>query len=169
LQSQRLRTAVCPGSFDPVTNGHVDIIERACKLFDRLFVAVLSNPRKQPLFNVDERLDMLRHATAHLDNVYCEHFDGLVVEYARRRQAVAIVRGLRAVSDFEYEFKMAAMNHHLARELETVYMMTSNRYSFLSSSVVKEVAQHGGDVREWVPGVVNEHLENLYGTAYRRV
>jgi pantetheine-phosphate adenylyltransferase len=157
-----MKIAVCPGSFDPVTYGHLDIITRACDLFDRIYVAVLTNPAKQALFTADERVEMLSEATAQLDTVYCEKFAGLVVEYAKARGAVAMVRGLRAVTDFEFELKMASMNHHLDKDIETVFMMTSNEYSFLSSSAVKEVASLGGDVSGWVPGRVAEALARRY-------
>lgn len=157
-----MKIAVCPGSFDPVTYGHLDIIARACDLFDRVYVAVLTNPAKQPLFTADERVEMLSVATAELNTVCCEKFSGLVVEYAKARGAVAMVRGLRAVTDFEFELKMASMNHHLDKDIETVFMMTSNEYSFLSSSAVKEVASLGGDVSAWVPGPVAEALAKRY-------
>lgn len=163
-----MKIAVCPGSFDPVTFGHLDIITRACDLFDRVYVAVLNNPAKKALFMPDERVEMLAHATEHLDNVICEKFEGLVVEYARHRGAIAMVRGLRAVTDFEFELKMASMNHHLDKDIETVFMMTSNEYSFLSSSAVKEVASLGGDVSAWVPGPVAEALVRKYSMAGQR-
>ncbi|NLY52231.1 MAG: pantetheine-phosphate adenylyltransferase [Firmicutes bacterium] len=157
-----MKIAVCPGSFDPVTNGHLDIITRACDLFDRVYVAVLNNPEKKPLFTAEERVELLKEATAHLDIVVCEQFEGLVVEYAKRRGAVAIVRGLRAVTDFEYELKMASMNHHLDKDVETVFMMTSTEWSFLSSSAVKEVASLGGDISAWVPPCVAEALTKKF-------
>jgi pantetheine-phosphate adenylyltransferase len=157
-----LRTAVYPGSFDPLTYGHLDIISRSAGLFDRLFVGVLENSTKQVLFPCSERVKMLQEATAHLPNVICESFQGLTVDYARKRQAVAIVRGLRAVSDFEFEFKLAAANRHLAPEIETIFMMTSQEYSFLSSSIVKEVADLGGPVRGWVPAGVARRLEERF-------
>ncbi|MGI6567124.1 MAG: pantetheine-phosphate adenylyltransferase [Firmicutes bacterium] len=162
-----MKIAVCPGSFDPVTYGHLDIITRACDLFDRIYVAVLDNPAKQALFTAEERVELLRKATEHLDIVVCEQFGGLVVEYAKRRGAVAIVRGLRAVTDFEYELKMASMNHHLDKDVETVFMMTSNEWSFLSSSAVKEVASLGGDISAWVPPCVAEALTKRFVQAHR--
>lgn len=158
-----MKIAVCPGSFDPVTYGHLDIITRACDLFDRVYVAVLNNPEKRPLFTASERVEMLTEATKHLDGVYCEQFSGLVVEYARSRGAIAIVRGLRAITDFEVEFKMASMNHQLDKEIETIFMMTSNEYSFLSSSAVKEVASLGGPVSDWVPDFVADRLAEKFG------
>lgn len=153
-----MSVAVYPGSFDPVTYGHLDIITRASQLFDTLYVAVLGNPNKQPLFTVAERLAMLEQACRPLPNVRCESFSGLVVDYARSRQAVAIVRGLRAVSDFEYEFMMATMNRHLEGRVDTVFIMTSAEYAFVSSSLIREVARFGGDVGRWVPPGVAEHL-----------
>ncbi|HHV93137.1 MAG TPA: pantetheine-phosphate adenylyltransferase [Firmicutes bacterium] len=160
-----MKIAVCPGSFDPVTNGHLDIITRACDLFDRVYVAVLNNPEKKPLFTAEERVELLKKATEHLEIVVCEQFEGLVIEYARRRGAVAIVRGLRAVTDFEYELKMASMNHHLDKDIETVFMMTSTEWSFLSSSAVKEVASLGGDISAWVPPCVAEALARKFAHA----
>lgn len=154
-----MKIAVYPGSFDPVTLGHIDIITRAAGLFDRLYVAVLSNSAKRDsFFSWPERVEMLRESTAQLSNVHCESFEGLAVEYARRRGADAIVRGLRAVSDFEYELKLAEANRHLAREIETVFLMTSHEYSFISSSIVREVAQLGGSVLGWVPECVEHRI-----------
>ncbi len=157
-----MKISVCPGSFDPVTYGHVDIIQRACDLFDHVYVAVLSNTNKSPLFTVEERIKMLEITTKHLSNVTVESFEGLVVEYAKKKSALAIVRGLRAVTDFEYEFKLAAMNRNLDPEIETVFMMTSSEYSFLSSSAVKEVASFGGDVSKWVSEEVAEFLYSKF-------
>lgn len=158
-----MKVAVYPGSFDPVTYGHLDIIQRAAGLFDRLYVAVLRNPAKQALFPVEERVEMLRLVTSHLENVSCESFDGLVVRYAQERQASVIIRGLRAVSDFEAEFKMASMNRSLAPEVETIFMMTNAPYSFVSSSIIKEVASFGGSVGKWVPREVEERLARRLG------
>lgn len=157
-----MKISVCPGSFDPVTYGHVDIIERSCELFDHVYVAVLKNINKRPLFTVEERIQMLKHTTKHLSNVSVESFEGLVVEYAKKKGALAIVRGLRAVTDFEYEFKLAAMNRNLDPEIETVFMMTSSEYSFLSSSAVKEVASFGGNVSKWVSEEVAECLYSKF-------
>lgn len=153
-----MRAAIYPGSFDPVTLGHLDILRRAANLFDRVYVAVLNNVAKKPLFTVEERLEMLRESVADIPGVVCESFDGLAVEYARRRNAVAMVRGLRAVSDFEAEFKMATANRHLDPNVEMVYLMTTHEHSFLSSSIVKEVASMGGNVAEWVPDAVVRRL-----------
>lgn len=141
-----------------MTLGHLDIIERAAKLFDRLHVGVLNNPHKRPFFSPEERVEMLRITTAHLPNVVCEQFDGLAAEFARQRGARAIVRGLRAVSDFEVEFKMAAMNRHLQPEIETVFLVPSGHHTFISSSIIREVAMFGGDIAALVPEVVLERL-----------
>jgi pantetheine-phosphate adenylyltransferase len=150
-------TALCPGTFDPVTNGHLDIIERAAERFDAVIVGVLDNPAKQPLFGVDERVQMLKDVTADLGNVEVAPFSGLLVEYATHRGAGVVVKGLRAVTDFEFEIQMAQMNHQLTG-LETLFMPTSPSWSFLSSSLVKEVARFGGDVSGLVPKIVNERL-----------
>ncbi len=150
-------TAVCPGSFDPVTNGHLDVIQRASSRFDRLLVACLRNAGKQPLFDLDTRLALLNDVVADLDNVEVAAFDGLLVDFCRERGVSVIVKGLRAVSDFEYELQMAQMNSHLGN-VETFFMTTSPIYSFLSSSLVKEVARFGGDVTDFVPPVVVDRL-----------
>jgi pantetheine-phosphate adenylyltransferase len=150
-------TALCPGTFDPVTNGHLDIIERAAERFDAVIVGVLDNPAKQPFFGVDERVQMLKDVTADLGNVEVAPFSGLLVEYATHRGAGVVVKGLRAVTDFEFEIQMAQMNHQLTG-LETLFMPTSPSWSFLSSSLVKEVARFGGDVSGLVPKIVNERL-----------
>jgi pantetheine-phosphate adenylyltransferase len=157
-------TALCPGTFDPVTNGHVDIIERAGQQFDRVVVAVLENPGKDPLFGVEERVAMLEQATAGLDGVEVEAFSGLLVEYARRVGARVIVKGLRAVTDFEYEIQMAQMNQRLGG-VETFFMTTAPTWSYLSSSLVREVAGFGGDVRGLVPPMVVERLRDKLGRA----
>ena len=145
-----MRIGVCPGTFDPVTYGHLDIIRRASGLFDHLYVAVLLNPHKHPLFSKEQRMEMLIEETRQFANVSVETFSGLCVDYAVQKKAIAIVRGLRAVTDFEFEFKLAAMNRNLVNTIETVFMMTSSEYSFISSSAVKEVAEFGGDVSKWV-------------------
>lgn len=146
--------AVYPGSFDPVTNGHLDVIERAAKVFDHLTVAVVRNLGKSPMFSVEERLALLRSSTAHLSNVSVGHFEGLLVDYLRSVDSRVVIKGLRAISDFEYEFQMALMNRKLDSEIETLFMMTHNRYSYLSSSLVKEVARLGGEIDDLVPEVV---------------
>ena len=152
-----MSAAVCPGSFDPVTNGHVDVIERAAARFDHLIVACLRNVGKHPMFDLEQRLQLLGSATAHLGNVEVASFDGLLVEFCRRRDVGIVVRGLRAVSDFESELEMAQMNHRLA-DVETFFVATSPLYSFLSSTLVKEVARFGGDVTPFVPSEVNTSL-----------
>ncbi|HDU7438159.1 pantetheine-phosphate adenylyltransferase [Listeria monocytogenes] len=153
------KIAVIPGTFDPITNGHLDIIERAAKSFDVLYVSVLNNSSKKPLFTIEERMEMIRQVTAHLPNVQVESASGLTVDYAATRGATAIVRGLRAVSDFEYEMQIASMNRTLNADIETFFVMTNTKYSFLSSSMVKEVAQYQGDISELVPEIVNEQVQ----------
>lgn len=143
--------AIYPGSFDPITLGHLDIIERGCRLFEQVVVAVLRNPNKTPLFPVQHRLEQIRISTSHLPNVEVDSFDGLTVNYAQMRQAQVLLRGLRAISDFEAELQMAHTNKTLAAHVETVFLATSNAHSFLSSSVVKEIAKFGGSVDHLVP------------------
>ena len=157
--SSPTRVAVYPGSFDPLTNGHVDIIRRGARLFDRIVVALLKNIEKQPLFTVEDRILMTRDVFADLPNVEVDAFGGLLVDYARRKGASAIVRGLRAVSDFEYEMQMALMNRRLDDTLETVFMMPAESYSYVSSRLVKEVFALGGDVAGLVPAVVEARLK----------
>jgi pantetheine-phosphate adenylyltransferase len=152
-----MRTAVCPGSFDPVTHGHLDIIARASALFDQVTVAVLVNPAKRGLFSVDERMDMLRSVTTHLPNIKVDCFEGLLVDYCTAHQVAAIVKGLRAVSDFDYELQMAQMNGRLSG-VDTVFVPTSPEWSYLASSLVKEVAGLGGDVAGLVPDLVLDRL-----------
>ena len=153
-----MRRAVCPGSFDPVTNGHLDIIARSAAIYDEVVVAVLHNPAKRGLFDVPERIEMLRNATSGYPNVSIDSFVGLLVDYCRDRQIPVIVKGLRAISDYEYELQMAQMNQRLAG-VETLFMTTNPLYSFLSSSLVKEVATYGGDVTELVPQDVARRLK----------
>src|SRR5467141_3414603 len=150
--------AIYPGSFDPVTNGHLDLIERREKMFDLLIVAVLRNAEKAPLFSVDERVEMLREVTRQWSGVEVEVFDGLLVDYARKRHAGVILRGIRAISDYEYELQMALMNRKLEPRLETVFMMPAEAYSYLSSRLVKEIARLGGSIRGLVPEVVEQRL-----------
>jgi pantetheine-phosphate adenylyltransferase len=157
--SRAIRRALCPGSFDPVTNGHLDIIGRACKLYDEVVVAVLINPTKSGLFSVPERMELLREATGNFGNVIVESFGGLLVDFCRQRDIAVIVKGLRAVSDFDYELQMAQMNHSLAG-IETLFMTTNPEFSFLSSSLVKEVAKYGGDVSGLVPENVLQGLKS---------
>jgi len=160
------RIAVCPGSYDPITNGHIDIITRASKLFDEVIVAVVnaSVRKSKALFTAERRIDFIEEATAHLDNVRAEPFDVLLVDFAHQKGAVAIVKGLRAISDFEYETEMTQLNRHLASDLESVFIMASPQYSFLSSSGVKELAIFGGDVSELVP----KHVEGPLKEALAR-
>ncbi len=160
------RIAICPGSFDPITNGHLDIIERAAAIFDEVIVAVLENSSKAPLFNVEERLSLIREVTTHLPNVTADAFGGLLVEYAAKREAATIVRGLRAVSDFEYELQIASINKKLNENVETLFMMTNSQYSFLSSSIVKEVAKYGASVAELVPEQVELALRQKYEVSH---
>ncbi len=143
--------AVYPGSFDPVTNGHVDIIDRASKVFNQLIVAVLENPRKTPLFSIEERVKMLNRIIDRYPNVEVDYYRGLLIEYSRKRGAKIIIKGLRAISDFEFEFQMALVNRKLDCEVETLFMMTNNKYSYISSSIVKEVASYGGEIKDLVP------------------
>jgi len=153
------RTAIYPGSFDPLTNGHLDVIQRAAKLFDRVIVAVAENESKHPLFTLAERQALVSRAVAHLPHVETDSFAGLLVEYAVAQKAGAIVRGLRAVSDFEFEFQLALMNRKLDENIETIFMMPKDTYTFLSSRIVKEIARLGGDVRPFVPAHVQAALQ----------
>jgi pantetheine-phosphate adenylyltransferase len=161
--------AIYPGSFDPLTNGHLDLIERGSKIFDELIVAILRNPEKAPLFSLSERREMLEAMTRPYRNVRVDIFSGLLVDYARRKKAQAVLRGIRAISDYEYELQMALMNRKLEPQLETVFMMPAEQYSYLSSRLVKEVFEHGGSVRGLVPRIVEERLQSkVNGTAPRQ-
>jgi len=153
-----MRTAIYPGSFDPLTNGHLDVIERAIKLFDQVIVAIANNDTKNPLFTLAERRDLVNRSVGLLKNVETDTFDGLLVEYVERRAGQAILRGLRAVSDFEFEFQLALMNRKLNERVETIFMMPKDTYTFLSSRIVKEIARLGGDVSAFVPSHVREAL-----------
>lgn len=153
------KIAVVPGSFDPVTFGHLDIIKRGASVFDEIHVVVLNNSSKKPLFDVEERMDLIREVTATLPNVRVDSFSGLLVDYAKNVNAHAIIRGLRAVSDFEYEMQITSMNRVLDDNIETFFIMTNNQYSFLSSSIVKEVAKYGGNISELVPKQVETALQ----------
>ena len=154
-----MRIAIYPGSFDPMTNGHLDVVQRAAKLFDRVIVAVAKNEGKHPLFAQAERVALVRNALADLPNVTADSFDGLLVEYVAAKKARVIVRGLRAVSDFEFEFQLALMNRKLDENIETIFMMPKDTYTFLSSRIVKEIARLGGDVRQFVPPNVQVALK----------
>ena len=152
------RIAIYPGSFDPVTNGHVDLIERGLDLFDKIIVAILHNPAKQYMFSVEERKKMLKESLADFNNVEVDSFNGLLVDYAKIKNAKAILRGMRAVSDFEYEFQMALMNRRLERKIQTVFLMTGLRWIFISSSIIKDAARFGGNIDGLVPEIVKLHL-----------
>ena len=156
--------AIYPGSFDPLTNGHLDLIERGSKIFDELVVAVLSNSEKSPLFTVEERVDMLKSTTKHYTNVCVETFDGLLVDFARTQGAKAVLRGIRAISDYEYEFQMAMMNRKLDPKLETLFMMPAEKYTYVSSRLIKGVFKLGGDVSELVPPLVMQRMMAKTGT-----
>jgi pantetheine-phosphate adenylyltransferase len=158
-----MSTALCPGSYDPPTNGHIDVIERAARHFEGVLVAVIANPSKQPVFGLEERTSMLRDALTHVENVSVESFDGLLVDFARSRGINVIVKGLRAVSDFEYELQMAQMNHTLYPDVDTIFMSAQPAWAFLSSSLVKEVARYGGDVESMVPAGVAKALGERFG------
>lgn len=155
--------AVYPGTFDPVTNGHIDLVDRSLRIFDDVIVAIAENPKKAPLFTLQERIAMFRVVTADYKRVTIEGFDGLLVDYVKKKNAVAIIRGLRAVSDFEYEMQMALMNRRLDSDIETVFMMPNQEYSFITSTIVKEAASYGGDVSSLVPGNVVEKLKKKFG------
>lgn len=158
------KIAIYPGSFDPVTNGHMDMIERGLRLFDKVIVAILFNPAKtKALFTVEERMEMLREIFKDKPNIDVDNHSGLLVDYAEQKGACAILRGLRAVSDFEYEFQMALMNRRLNRRVQTVFLMTGLQWIFTSSSIVKEAATFGGDVKSMVPPLVNERLKEKFG------
>ena len=157
-----MRTAIYPGSFDPVTYGHIDVIERSSKMVDKLIVAVLNNNSKNSLFSADERVNMLKEVTKHLPNVEIKHFGGLTIEFARECNAAIIVRGLRAITDFEYELQMAQTNRIMAPDIDTIFLTTDLKYAYLSSSTVKEVAMFGGDISEFVAPLVVEKVKDKF-------
>jgi pantetheine-phosphate adenylyltransferase len=157
--------AVYPGSFDPITNGHLDLIQRALKIFDHIVVAVATNAFKQSLFSIEDRIEMVRGSLEGNPRISIDTFEGLLVKYAKRKNARAILRGLRAVTDFEYEFQLAMMNRRLEPEIETVFLMTGLRWVFLSSSILKEAAIHGGDIEGMVPEIVYRKLREKFGLA----
>jgi pantetheine-phosphate adenylyltransferase len=161
-------TAIFPGSFDPPTNGHLDLIARGARLVNHLIVAVLQNSQKQPLFSTAERVDMLRDISGHLSNVEVDCFDGLLVDYAARRNATTILRGIRAVSDYEIENQMALLNRRMRPEIETVFLMAGAEYSFLSSRMVKEIVTLGGDAATFVPEPVLRRLRTKFPTVHKR-
>ncbi len=152
------KVAIYPGTFDPLTNGHIDIVERGLRLFDRIIICVMCNSAKKTFFTVEERMEMLKVSLEGFQNVEVDRHEGLLVDYGAKRKAQAILRGLRAVSDFEYEFQMAMMNRRLNREIQTVFLMTGFRWIFTSSSIIKEAARFGGDIHDMVPPVVNQKL-----------
>jgi pantetheine-phosphate adenylyltransferase len=163
LETNSLWTkAVCPGSFDPITRGHLDIIERAAEVFPRVVVRVLENPGKKPLFSLEERVELIKSGVKHLPNVEVDFFSGLLVDFVRKVNGNVIIKGLRAISDFEIEFQMALNNKRLAPEIETMFMMTKNEYSFLSSSMVKEIVRFGGDIHALVTPEVEAALHGKY-------
>jgi len=159
--------AIYPGSFDPPTNAHLDLIQRGAKIFEELVVAILRNSEKSPMFSVAERLEMLRELTGDLKNVRIDTFDGLMVEYAKSMDAMCVLRGIRAISDYEYELQMALMNRKIEPTLETVFMMPADKYSYVSSRLVREVAQAGGPVKGLVPEVVEQKLREKLDPAYK--
>ena len=161
------KTAVYPGTFDPLTNGHLDLIRRSLHIFDRLIVAIANNPTKDPLFTVEERLEMIREVTREMPNLEVTSFQGLLIDFVARTHATVIIRGLRAVSDFEYEFQMAMMNRHLNSRVDTYFMTASEAYFYTASRLVKEVASLGGDVSALVPPVVHRALVERFGTHKR--
>jgi len=161
------KIGVYPGTFDPVTYGHIDIIKRSLKVFDKVIVAVAPSLQKAPLFDVDERVLMIKEATREFKNLQIEQFEGLLVEFVQRQGGTAIIRGLRAVSDFEYELQMALMNRKLDSEVETVFMMPSEEYTYLTSSIVKAVASYGGEVKDFVPEIVLKKLKEKLGKKHK--
>lgn len=156
------RTAIYPGTFDPITNGHIDLIKRGLRIFDEVIVAITTAQKKQPLFTIQERLKLITGAVRNFKNIRAEAFDGLLIEYVKARKGIAVIRGLRAVSDFEYELQMALMNRKLDLEIETVFMMPSEEYTFLTSTIIKEVASFGGSVKGLVPDVVEKALKEKF-------
>lgn len=159
---EQMKIAVYPGSFDPVTKGHLDVIRRASRIFDKVIVAVLVNRAKNPVFSPEERVEMINAVTADLPNVESDHFCGLLVDYCNKVHATAVVKGLRAVSDFEYEFQMALTNRQLNESVDTVFLTTATQYMYISSSIVRELAQYGGDVSAFVPEPVVQRIEEKY-------
>ena len=158
-----MKTAVYPGTFDPVTNGHIDIIERALKIFDKIYVVVGDNPQKAPTFKAEDRVGMLKDVLKkHNNRIVIEYFDGLLLNYVKRKKSTVILRGLRAISDFEYEFQRALLNRELEKDIETIFIMTKDDYAFLSSSIVKEIAMFKGPVKGFVPKIVEKKLKEKF-------
>ncbi len=163
MSRQEITRVIYPGTFDPITNGHLDLVERAAQMFDEVIVGIAASPSKKPLFSLDERVELAKKTTAHLDNVTIVGFSGLLIDFARKHNANILVRGLRAVSDFEFEFQLANMNRRLMPELETVFLTPAEENSFISSTIVKEVALHKGEVQQFVPDCVAEALNAKFG------
>ena len=163
------RIGIYPGTFDPITCGHIDIIERSLRIFDKVIIAVSPNPKKESLFSIKERLEMIREVTKGYKKVEIDSFAGLLVDYVKKKRAIAIIRGLRAVSDFEYEFQMALMNRKLNHQIETVFLMPSEEYSYLTSSIVKEIASLGGTVTDLVPKTIEERIRKKFKDKRRAV
>ena len=161
-EGENMRVVIYPGTFDPVTNGHIHIAERAGSLFDRVIIAVAAENYKKNLFSLAERIDLMKKSTKHIENIEVESFTGLLAEYAKGKDAQASIRGLRAVTDFEYEMQIAAMNKHLNKDMETIFLMTEGKYSFLSSTMIKQVAMVGGSVKGLVPLIVEDSLKTKY-------
>jgi pantetheine-phosphate adenylyltransferase len=157
-----MRTVLYPGTFDPITNGHIDIIKRARDLFDSVIVTIAVNPSKNPLFSLEERLILIKESISDFDNIIVDSFEGLVVDYARKTGAIGIIRGLRAVSDFEYEFQMALMNRKLAENISTIFLMPHEKYTYLNSSIVRNLAELGSDVSDFVPAAVQKALKKKF-------
>ena len=153
-----MKIAICPGSFDPITKGHIDIIERTSKLFDKVYAVVMVNPSKVPTFTTEERIEMIRQTTSHIPNVEVESYAGLIADYAKEKGACTLVKGLRAVTDFEYEFQQALTNKKLNPELETLFMVTNQEYMYLSSTIVRQIANFGGDISQFVPPEIKDKL-----------
>lgn len=157
-----MKTAVYPGSFDPVTNGHIDVIERALKVFDKIIIAVGDNPEKKPLFSSEDRIEMIKESTKHLDNLEIEKLPGLLINFVKNKDCKIIIRGLRAISDFEYEFQRALLNRRIEKQIETVFIMTKESYVYLNSSVVKEIAMFKGNIKPFVPDAVERKLNEKF-------
>jgi len=159
------KTAIYPGFFDPITNGHISIVSRALKIFDKLIIAILKNPQKNPLFTVEERIHMINQSIKTEGNVEVDTFDGLLVDYAVKKESNVVIRGLRALSDFEYEFQMALINRKLNRNIQSIFLMTDYKWFYTSSTIIKEAASFGGDISGLVPKVVNQKLKEKFGYA----
>ncbi len=160
-----IKTAIYPGFFDPITNGHLSIVDRALKIFDKLIIAILLNPHKDPLFTIDERINMIKEAVKGEPHIEVDTFDGLLVDYAVKRKSNVVLRGLRALSDFEYEFQMALMNRKLNRDVQSIFLMTDYKWFYTSSTIIKEAARFGGDISDLVPEVANEALKEKFGSS----